>query len=34
MGLRRMLRAGFNRLSIGVQSDDNEILKKSAGAYL
>ncbi len=28
MGLRRMLRAGFNRLSIGVQSDDNEILKK------
>ena len=27
-GLRRMLRAGFNRLSIGVQSDDDEMLKK------
>ena len=27
-GLRRMLRAGFNRLSIGVQSDDDEMLRK------
>ena len=26
--LKRLLRAGFNRISIGVQSDKNEILKK------
>ncbi|MDR0889688.1 MAG: radical SAM family heme chaperone HemW [Oscillospiraceae bacterium] len=26
--LKRLIRAGFNRLSLGVQSDDNEMLKK------
>lgn len=27
-GLKRLIRAGFNRISIGVQSDDDEMLKK------